>query len=95
MKNFFRDKNPNGRRMKSAPLLLALMAQAGKDKLATPSQMKVSGVDLNIPPVSHKGQRSLCTVCHGPTGMPIMPNATHLAGQSAIHLVEQLSSAQH
>jgi len=33
-----------------------------------------------------------CAVCHGPTGMSMMPNAPHLAGQPAIYLVEQLKN---
>ena len=53
--------------MKSKKLLLALMAcglatsalaQAGKDNLATLKQMKVSGVDLNIPPVPQEGKNA-------------------------------------
>ena len=53
--------------MKSTKLLLALMAcglatsalaQAGKDNLATLKQMKVSGVDLNIPPVPQEGKNA-------------------------------------
>ena len=33
-----------------------------------------------------------CAVCHGPTGMSMMPNAPHLAGQPALYLVEQLKN---
>lgn len=33
-----------------------------------------------------------CAVCHGPSGMSMMPNAPHLAGQPAIYLVEQLKN---
>ena len=33
-----------------------------------------------------------CAVCHGPTGMSMMPNAPHLAGQPAIYLTEQLKN---
>lgn len=53
--------------MKSTKLVLALMAcglataamaQAGKDNLATLKQMKVSGVNLNIPPVPQEGKNA-------------------------------------
>lgn len=33
-----------------------MVAQAGKDNLATLNQMKVSGVDLNSPPVPQEGK---------------------------------------
>ena len=53
--------------MKSTRLWMALVAcglatgaaaQAGKDNLATLQQMKVSGVDLNIPPVPQEGRNA-------------------------------------
>ncbi|WP_287879327.1 MULTISPECIES: cytochrome c [Acidovorax] len=31
-----------------------------------------------------------CAVCHGPTGIAMVPNAPNLAGQPAIYLTEQL-----
>lgn len=31
-----------------------------------------------------------CAVCHGPTGISMLPNAPHLAAQPAIYLTEQL-----
>ena len=33
-----------------------------------------------------------CATCHGPVGISRLPNAPHLAGQSAIYLVEQLKA---
>ena len=53
--------------MKTTKLIAALLltglatgvaAQAGKDNLATLKQMKVSGVDLNIPPVPQEGRNA-------------------------------------
>ena len=32
-----------------------------------------------------------CAVCHGPSGIAMMPSAPHLAGQPSIYLVEQLN----
>ena len=84
--------------MKSSQLLLALMAcglatgamaQAGKDNLATLRQMKVSGVDLNIPPVSQEGRnadaiRANLKAVKLPAGFKIdlyavVPDARHMA----------------
>lgn len=31
-----------------------------------------------------------CTVCHGPLGMGVHPEAPHLAGQPALYIVTQL-----
>lgn len=31
-----------------------------------------------------------CALCHGPTGLSMLPNAPNLAGQPAIYLNEQL-----
>lgn len=31
-----------------------------------------------------------CALCHGPTGVSMLPNAPNLAGQQAIYLSEQL-----
>lgn len=31
-----------------------------------------------------------CAVCHGPTGISMLPNAPHLAAQPALYLTEQL-----
>ncbi len=31
-----------------------------------------------------------CALCHGPTGIAVLPNAPNLAGQQAIYLSEQL-----
>jgi len=33
-----------------------------------------------------------CAVCHGPTGVSMLPNAPHLAAQPAIYLAEQLKN---
>ena len=33
-----------------------------------------------------------CAGCHGPSGMSMVPNAPHLAGQPAIYLEEQLKN---
>ncbi|QHE75094.1 c-type cytochrome [Hydrogenophaga sp. PBL-H3] len=44
------------------------------------------------PMVGRTKAASACAVCHGPTGMSMMPNAPHLAGQPAIYLVEQLKN---
>jgi glucose/arabinose dehydrogenase len=84
--------------MKSTKLLLALMAcglitgamaQAGKDNLATLKQMKVSGVDLNIPPVPQEGKnaeaiRANLKAVKLPPGFKIelyavVPDARHMA----------------
>ena len=84
--------------MKSTKLLLALMAcglatsalaQAGKDNLSTLKQMKVSGVDLNIPPVPQEGKnadaiRANLKAVKLPPGFKIelyavVPDARHMA----------------
>ena len=84
--------------MKSTKLLLALMAcgvvtgalaQAGKDNLAALKQMKVSGVDLNIPPVAQEGKnadaiRANLKAVKLPPGFKIelyavVPDARHMA----------------
>jgi cytochrome c553 len=44
------------------------------------------------PVVGRAKANAACAVCHGPTGMSMMPNAPHLAGQPAIYLVEQLKN---
>ena len=44
------------------------------------------------PAVGRTKANAACAVCHGPTGMSMMPNAPHLAGQPAIYLVEQLKN---
>jgi len=33
-----------------------------------------------------------CALCHGPTGLAMLPNAPNLAGQPAIYLSEQLKN---
>lgn len=33
-----------------------------------------------------------CALCHGPTGMAVLPNAPNLAGQQAIYLKEQITN---
>ena len=33
-----------------------------------------------------------CVLCHGPTGLAILPNAANLAGQQPIYLSEQLKN---
>ena len=84
--------------MKSTKLVLALMAcglataamaQAGKDNLATLKQMKVSGVNLNIPPVPQEGKnadaiRANLKAVKLPPGFKIelyavVPDARHMA----------------
>ena len=35
---------------------------------------------------------SLCSLCHGPQGLAILPNAPNLAGQQPIYLSEQLKN---
>ena len=84
--------------MKSTKLVLALMAcglataamaQAGKDNLATLKQMKVSGVDLNIPVVPQEGKnaaaiRANLKAVKLPPGFKIelyavVPDARHMA----------------
>ncbi|MBT9463589.1 PQQ-dependent sugar dehydrogenase [Hydrogenophaga sp.] len=84
--------------MKSKKLVLALMAcgiatgvlaQAGKDNIATLKQMKVSGVDLNIPPVAQEGKnadaiRANLKAVKLPPGFKIelyavVPDARHMA----------------
>lgn len=37
-----------------------------------------------------KAKAAACTVCHGPLGLSMAPNAPHLAGQPEIYLAEQL-----
>ena len=44
------------------------------------------------PVVGRTKANAACAVCHGPSGMSMMPNAPHLAGQPAIYLVEQLKN---
>lgn len=70
-------------------LATAAMAQAGKDNLATLKQMKVSGVDLNIPPVPQEGKnadaiRTNLKAVKLPPGFKIelyavVPDARHMA----------------
>ena len=33
-----------------------------------------------------------CALCHGPTGIAVLPNAPNLAGQQAIYLSEQITN---
>jgi cytochrome c553 len=33
---------------------------------------------------------AICSLCHGPVGVSVLPNAPNLAGQQAIYLNEQL-----
>lgn len=84
--------------MKTTRLWMALVvcgiatgaaAQAGKDNLATLQQMKVSGVDLNIPPVPQEGRnadaiRANLKAVKLPPGFKIelyavVPDARHMA----------------
>ena len=41
-------------------------------------------------PQAGKARAQACTVCHGPLGISMVPNAPHLAGQPEIYLAEQL-----
>ena len=41
-------------------------------------------------PQAGRTRAQTCTVCHGPLGVSVVPNAPNLAGQPAIYLVEQL-----
>jgi glucose/arabinose dehydrogenase len=92
--------------MKSTKLVLALMAcglataamaQAGKDNLATLKQMKVSGVDLNIPPVPQEGKnadaiRANLKAVKLPPGFKIdlyavVPDARHMAVAPSTNMI--------
>jgi cytochrome c553 len=44
------------------------------------------------PVVGRTKADAACAVCHGPTGMSMMPNTPNLAGQPAGYLVEQLKN---
>ena len=35
---------------------------------------------------------AVCTTCHGPLGLATLPDAPHLAGQSAIYVAAQLKA---
>jgi cytochrome c553 len=37
-----------------------------------------------------RAKAAACTVCHGPAGISVLPNAPHLAGQPAVYIEEQL-----
>ena len=37
-----------------------------------------------------RARAQLCSMCHGPTGISVTPDAPHLAGQPLIYLVAQL-----
>ena len=37
-----------------------------------------------------RAKAQLCTMCHGPTGISVTPDAPNLAGQPLIYLVAQL-----
>ncbi len=54
--------------------------------------LSVAAAHAADPAVGRTKANAACAVCHGPTGMSMMPNAPHLAGQPAIYLVEQLKN---
>lgn len=54
--------------------------------------LSVGNAHAADPVVGRTKASMACAVCHGPTGMSMMPNAPHLAGQPAIYLVEQLKN---
>lgn len=54
--------------------------------------LSVGAAHAADPVVGRTKANAACAVCHGPTGMSMMPNAPHLAGQPAIYLVEQLKN---
>lgn len=70
-------------------LVTGALAQAGKDNIATLKQMKVSGIDLNIPPVPQDGKnadaiRANLKAVKLPPGFKIelyavVPDARHMA----------------
>jgi glucose/arabinose dehydrogenase len=70
-------------------LVTGALAQAGKDNIATLKQMKVSGIDLNIPPVPQDGKnadaiRANLKAVKLPSGFKIelyavVPDARHMA----------------
>lgn len=41
-------------------------------------------------PQAGRAKAAACTVCHGPAGISVLPNAPHLAGQPAVYIEEQL-----
>jgi cytochrome c553 len=50
-----------------------------------------------LPPTVHardpeagRAKAQICTVCHGPLGVSVVPNAPNLAGQPAIYVEAQL-----
>ncbi|MDP1687886.1 cytochrome c [Hydrogenophaga sp.] len=54
--------------------------------------LSVAAAHAADPALGRTKASMVCAVCHGPTGMSMMPNAPHLAGQPAIYLVEQLKN---
>jgi cytochrome c553 len=41
-------------------------------------------------PQAGRTRAQSCSVCHGPLGLSMVPNAPHLAGQPELYLAEQL-----
>ena len=54
--------------------------------------LSVGAATAADPVVGRTKANAACAVCHGPTGISMLPNAPHLAAQPAIYLVEQLKN---
>ncbi len=60
--------------------------------LMAAAALSIGAAHAADPVVGRTKANAVCAVCHGPTGMSMVPNAPHLAGQPAIYLVEQLKN---
>ena len=60
--------------------------------LMVAAALSIGATHAADPVVGRTKAGAACAVCHGPTGMSMMPNAPHLAGQPSIYLVEQLKN---
>ncbi len=67
-----------------AALACAVLAAAG----AAVAQGKPAGID----PTAQKVAASICSACHGPTGVSVSPLFPRLAGQQEIYLAAQLKA---
>jgi cytochrome c553 len=43
-------------------------------------------------PLAGRAKAAACAVCHGQSGISMVPNAPHLAGQPALYVEDQLKS---
>ena len=63
-----------------AAWLLSVAAALGGAAVPAAAQDAVAG----------RAKAQACTVCHGPLGLSVTPDAPHLAGQPAIYVAAQL-----